>query len=102
MLVTKRTLLDRRTSLVWWGVGIVAYSAMIIGVWPVIDGNAEFQSLADTYPESMKAMFGGADAFNSFTTPAGFLNTYLFSMILPFILVGLAVSIGAATVAGEE
>jgi ABC-2 type transport system permease protein len=100
--IIKRTLRDRRTVLIWWSVGVSAYSAMILAVWPVIDGNDEFEELASSYPESLKAMFGGSEAFDAFTTPAGFLNTYLFSMIVPFILVGLAVSMGAALLAGEE
>ncbi len=102
LLVTSRTLRDRRVSLTWWSVGLVFYTGFIMAVWPVIDDNEDFQDLADTYPEAIQAMMGGADAFSQFTTPAGFLNSYLFSMILPLLLVGLAVSMGSALIAGEE
>lgn len=102
LLVTDRTLRDRRVGLIWWSIGSLLYTGMIVAIWPVIDGNESFQDLADDYPEALQAMFGGADAFAEFTTPSGFLNTYLFSMILPFILAALAVSIGSAVVAGEE
>ena len=102
MLVTRRSLRDRRGSLIWWAVGIILYTAMIMAVWPMIDGNEEFQDLAESYPDALKAMMGGPDAFDAFTTPAGFLDTYLYSMILPFILVGLAVAIGAALLGGDE
>lgn len=101
-LITRRALHDRRASLMWWSVGIFFYTAMIMAVWPVIDGNQEFEDLAQSYPDSIKALMGGSDAFDAFTTPTGFLGTYLYSMILPFIFVGLTVSFGAALLAGEE
>lgn len=102
LLVTNRSLQDRRTSLRWWAVGLVVYSAFVLAVWPVIDGNQEFADLAESYPDGIKALMGGEDAFDALTTPGGFLNSYLFSMILPFIFVALAVSMGSALLAGEE
>lgn len=102
LLIASRTLLDRRVSLIWWAVGLVIYTVFIMAVWPVIDDNEDFQDLADSYPEAIQAMMGGSEAFAAFTTPAGFLNAYLFSMILPLLLVGLAVSMGAGLLAGEE
>ncbi len=100
--VTRRSLLDRRTPLTWWTVGIALYTAMIMAVWPVIEGNEEFSELFQSYPDAIKALMGGPDAFDAFTTPTGFLDTYLYSMILPFIFVGLAVAIGAALLGGDE
>ncbi|MCP4436746.1 MAG: ABC transporter permease subunit [Actinomycetia bacterium] len=102
LAITGRSLRDRRGSLIWWAVGIFLYTAMIMAVWPVIEDNKEFEELAKSYPEALKAMMGGPDAFDAFTTPAGFLDTYLYSMILPFILVGLAVAMGAALLGGDE
>ena len=101
MYILTRSLRDRRAALSWWLVGLIVYSGFIIAVWPVIDGNDEFADLYADMPEGLQAMFGG-DGFADFTSPVGFLNTYLFSMILPFILTGLAVSMGASLVAGEE
>ena len=89
MHIFGRALRDRRTALLWWTLGIAIYCAFIVAVWPVIDGNDEFQDLYDEMPDTLQAMFG-SDGFSDFTSPAGFLNTYLFSMILPFIFTGLA------------
>ena len=102
LLVTSRALRDGRLGLTWWAVGIGVYSVFIMAVWPVMDDNEDFQDLADSYPDALQAMMGGSDAFSALTTPAGFLDTYLFSMILPLLLVGLAVSMGASLLAGEE
>ena len=102
LLVTSRALEDRRVSLAFWVVGLVVYTALIVAVWPFIDDNEDFKDLAQSYPDALQAMFGGADAFALFTTPEGFLNTYLFSMILPLLLVGMAVAMGSALLAGDE
>lgn len=99
--VLARAVLDRRRSLFWWTFGVVVYCAFIVAVWPVIDGSEDFEQLYSDMPEALQAMFG-ADGFTDFTSPAGFLNTYLFSMILPFIFTGLAVSLGSSLLAGEE
>ena len=101
MNIFRRTLLDRRLALGWWLLGLVVYGGFIVAVWPVIDGNDEFGDLYADMPDAFQAMFG-SDGFNDFTSPTGFATTYLYSMILPFILTGLAVSMGAAVLAGEE
>lgn len=101
MNVFSRALGDRRVALMWWTIGVVIYCAMITAVWPVIDGNDEFADLYADMPDAIQAMFG-SDGFTDFSSPTGFLNTYLFSMILPFIFAGLAISLGASLIAGEE
>lgn len=101
MHILGRALRDRRVSLLWWAFGVSVYCGFIVAVWPVIDGNDDFDQIYQDMPDAMQAMFG-ADGFSDFTSPVGFLNTYLFSMILPFILTGLAVSLGGSLIAGEE
>ncbi|MGI9621760.1 MAG: ABC transporter permease subunit [Acidimicrobiales bacterium] len=101
MNIFVRTLRDRRAALGWWLLGLIVYCGFIVAVWPVIDGNNEFGDLYADMPEAFQAMFG-SDGFSDFTSPVGFATTYLFSMILPFILTGLAVSMGASVLAGEE
>jgi hypothetical protein len=46
LLVTDRTLRDRRLSLIWWSIGSLLYTGMIVAIWPVIDGNESFQDIA--------------------------------------------------------
>jgi len=101
MNILGRALGDRRAVLTWWSVGVVVYCGFIIAVWPVIDGNDEFADMYADMPEALQAMFG-SDGFTDFASPTGFLNTYLYSMILPFIFAALAISLGASLVAGEE
>ena len=49
----------------------------------------------------MKEFFGGAAAFD-YTRPGGFLNTQLFSLILPLLIAIFAIGYGASTLAGEQ
>ena len=102
LAVARRGWADRRRSRLGWAVGMVLYTAMILAVWPSLEGSASFADVAADYPEALKAMFGGADAFDAITTPEGFLNTYVFSFMLPVLLVMMAIGIGATLIGEEE
>jgi ABC-2 type transport system permease protein len=99
--VLERSVADRRRSLVAWAFGIGAYVGLIVAFWPSIRGSSEIATAIENYPDAIKDFFGGAAAFD-YTRPGGFLNTQLFSLILPLLLSGFAIGYGASTVAGEE
>ena len=101
LAVARRGWVDRRRSRLAWGTGMVLYLGMMLAVWPSLEGSAGFADVAQDYPEALKAMFGGAEAFDAITTPEGFLNSYVFSFMLPLLLVMMAIGIGAAML-GEE
>jgi ABC-2 type transport system permease protein len=92
---------DRRRSLIGWGVGIGAYVALIVAFWPSIRGSSEISKAIENYPDAMKEFFGGAAAFD-YTRPGGFLNTQLFSLILPLLIAVFAIGFGASALAGEQ
>jgi ABC-2 type transport system permease protein len=99
--VLVRSLRDRRRSLTSWAIGIGSYVALIVAFWPSIRGASELSSAIENYPEAMKEFFGGAASFD-YSRPGGFLNTQLFSMLLPLLLGAFAVGYGASTLAGEQ
>ena len=99
--VLQRSLHDRRRSLTSWAVGIAAYLGLIVAFWPSIRGASEISKAIENYPDVLKEFFGGAAAFD-YTRPGGFLNTQLFSLLLPLMLSGFAIGYGASTIAGEE
>lgn len=99
--VLERSLRDRRRSLTTWAVGIGAYVGLIVAFWPSIRGSSEISSAIENYPDAMKEFFGGAAAFD-YTHPGGFLNTQLFSLILPLLIAAVAIGFGASTLAGEQ
>ena len=64
-------------------------------------GSSEITKAIENYPDAMKEFFGGAAAFD-YTWPGGFLNTQLFSLILPLLIAIFAIGFGAAAVASEQ
>jgi ABC-2 type transport system permease protein len=84
-----------------WGIGIGAYVALIVVFWPSIRGSSEISKAIENYPDAMKEFFGGAAAFD-YTRPGGFLNTQLFSLILPLLIAMFAIGYGASALAADD
>src|SRR5690349_20817281 len=99
--ILDRSLRDRRRALGIWTMGIGAYVALIVAFWPSIRGSSEITKAIANYPDAMKEFFGGAAAFD-YTRPGGFLNTQLFSLLLPLLIGAFAIGYGASTLAGEQ
>jgi ABC-2 type transport system permease protein len=98
--VLARALGDRRRSLVWWSVGVAAYGAMIISVFPTVRDASGMQDLMSQYPKSVLAMMGIADI--DFTSGAGYLAAELFGFMVPLFLLVLTIGTGASAVGGAE
>lgn len=95
----RRGLSDHRRALVGWCVGIVGYCVLVASIFPSIKGFSGFENLVQQYPAALKSLFAiGGDI----TTGAGFLDTELFSLMLPLLVLALAIGSGARTFAGEE
>lgn len=99
--VASRALRDRRRGLLGWAVGIGLYAVMIVAVWPSIRGAEQLEDMMKDYPKVLKEFFGGESSFD-FSTPAGYLNGELFSLLVPLLLMIFAVGFGAGTIAGEQ
>ena len=54
--------------------------------------------MLDAWPDALKEAFG----LDAYTTGPGFLNTELFSMMFPIVLIAVALGAAAAATAGEE
>jgi ABC-2 type transport system permease protein len=98
--VFTKTLWDRRRSTMWWTLGMVAMTAWLVAVYPVIRDSDAMQSFLDDFPPELMAMFGiDPDVY---LTGAGYLQAQLFSFIAPIILIAFAVGFGVSATAGEE
>jgi len=96
--VFRRTIYDQRRALLGYGIGLLAFTAMISGIWPTVrDQGEDFQKLLDSYPPALKAAFdiGSFDG-------AGFLKGEMFSFMLPVLFLIFAIGRGADLIAGEE
>lgn len=101
MQVAERALHDRRRGLAGWSIGMALYVAMIVAFWPSIEGSTKLTDALQDYPDALKEFFGGAASFD-FSSPVGYLNAELFSLVVPLLLVIFAIGWGASTVAGEQ
>lgn len=68
-------------------------------IYPSISKSGEAaKQFIDSYPDSIKKMFRIED----YTSGAGFLGTELFSMMVPLVMIGFAITWGAAAAAEDE
>lgn len=94
-----RSLLDRRLSLGIYCLGVAAYSAMIIAIWPSMSSDLKtLEQLWENYPEGLKAAFGANVTIATFD---GFLTLEYFSLMWVIIAAAFAISISTAAFAGE-
>jgi ABC-2 type transport system permease protein len=99
--VLRRGLSDHRRSLLGWCGGIAVYILLLAAIFPSIKGSPELSDLLENYPEALKSLFGLTGAVD-ITRGAGFVDTELFSFMLPLLAIVLAIGSGARTLAGEE
>ncbi|HEX6330376.1 MAG TPA: ABC transporter permease subunit [Actinomycetota bacterium] len=96
-----KTIRDHRRGLLWWSVALVATAFMYAGFYPSIRENTEvLTDYIETLPEFLKNTF--LSESGDFTSPAGYLNTELFSFFAPLLLLIYAIGAGARATAGEE
>ena len=101
MTVAKRLVADHRRSFSWWAVAMVAMVGLTVALWPSIRGQQQFEDLMRDLPDAVKALFGAAEGI-SFISPPGYLQSRLFSLLLPVLLLVFGIGVGARAVGGAE
>jgi ABC-2 type transport system permease protein len=91
---------DNVRALLWWSLGLCALVAMECAIYPSVRRSAAgLNQYVNNLPEVFrKAFLGSAD----FGSPPGFINTELFSIMGPVLLLVFAIGAGARAIAGEE
>jgi ABC-2 type transport system permease protein len=99
-VVLRQMLRERRRSVLLWSAAIAALVAITAASYPSVrELGSVFDQLMDTMPEGMLELFG---ATGGITTPEGYLNSQLYSNILPVLLLLYGIGLGAWTIAGAE
>ncbi len=97
LAIASLTLRERRRQLFWTVLGMLLLVGMVVGIWPSYR-DADIGSIYGELPESMQSMFGLAgDEF----TGATFVHAELMSLMVPIVLVGIAITIGAGSITNE-
>jgi ABC-2 type transport system permease protein len=99
--VLLKSLRDVRRAFVWWSVGLAGLVALMVSVYPSVRDNTSLNKLVNDYPEALKGFvaFGGEI---DYVSPAGYLGSELFSLMVPLLLLIAAIGAGARAIAGEE
>ncbi len=98
--VVRWTLKQRRWSIIWWIIGIVAFVALEMAFYPTVrDQAAELEKSFSRLSEGTVALFSDAGDFFS---PVGYLSGQVFYLMLPLLLGGLAISLGSSLLGREE
>lgn len=95
-----KTLHDQRRSLWWWSVGMVMLVGLTVPFYPTIRDNPQYNELISSLPAQVRAAF--LSGVQDITSPEGYLNGRLFTLLLPLILLIYAIGVGANAIAGEE
>ena len=96
-----KSILDHRRSLAWWVLGIILLSTAMTSFYPSISTNESIQDYVDAFDPDLLALFGFTDIVD-ITSGAGYLSAEMFSFMVPILFIVFAISLGAASIAGEE
>jgi ABC-2 type transport system permease protein len=98
--VFAEALRERRRSLLWWTLGLAALVALNVAFYPSVRDDPALSDYARDLPESVRALFAGGEL--DIASPAGYLNSQIFALMAPLLLLIFAIGAGSAAVAGEE
>ena len=99
--VFTKSLHDARRNWPAWALGVVATVAFVGAVYPSFRNSSQIDELLKNYPDALKSLFGIAPG-TEFSSGQGYLQTELFSFMLPILLLVAAIAWGARAIAGEE
>jgi ABC-2 type transport system permease protein len=98
--VLLESLRERRRSLVWWTLGLVALIGVNVAFYPSVRDDQALSEYAKDLPESLRALFAGGEL--DLSSPVGYLNSQVFALTAPLVLFIFAIGAGSGAIAGEE
>lgn len=98
--VLVEALRERRRSLLWWTLGLVALVALTVAFYPSVRDSAGFSDYGKDLPESLRALFAGGEV--DIASATGYLNSQVFALMAPALMLIFAIGAGSGAVAGEE
>jgi ABC-2 type transport system permease protein len=91
---------ERRRSLLWWMLGLAALVTLNVAFYPSVRDDPALSDYARDLPESVRALLAGGEL--DLASPAGYLNSRIFALLAPLVVLIFAIGAGSSAVAGEE
>jgi ABC-2 type transport system permease protein len=91
---------QRRWSIMWWSIGLIAFIVLELSVYSSVKSQAaQLNTALEHMPSTMKSLFG---ATTDLFSPVGYLSSRLFYLLMPMMLSILAIGLGSSLIAREE
>ena len=94
-----KSLRDQRRSFTWWAIGLVALTLLTVLFYPALGDAPELNEVLGDEDSLVRAFVGNID---DLTSPEGFLNSQIYFLLVPILLLVFAVAGGSGAIAGEE
>jgi ABC-2 type transport system permease protein len=96
--VLAAVLRERRRSVALWTVAVASISAMYLAFWPAMGAGAEMEAFVANMPEALVTAMG----YEGIGTAAGYLESTVYGLLAPILLLVMAIGAGARLLGGEE
>jgi ABC-2 type transport system permease protein len=93
-----KTVRDQRRALLGWSLGVAALVLVMALVWPTVRDMHDIQKFLNSYPKALRKLF----RLDAYGTGEGYLNSELFSLMVPAMFLVFSIARGARLIAGEE
>ena len=87
-----------RRALIGWGVALALVTALYVSFWPAMGDTQEMQALIDSMPEALVTAMG----YDAISSPAGYLESTVYGLLGPILMLVFAIGLGARLIAGDE
>ena len=96
--VTRGVLRGQRRALIGWGIAMVVVPVMYTSFYPSMGGGEEMQALLDQMPEGLITALG----YDAIGSAAGYVQSTVYGLLGPILMLVFAIATGARVFAGEE
>jgi ABC-2 type transport system permease protein len=92
-----KSLWDTRRSFIGWAIGLAGAAGVYTSSYALIEPTA-YQDVIEGFPPELLEAFGWEDM----ASPAGYLGSTVFGLVVPILTVIFAIAIGTRFLAGDE
>lgn len=94
---------QRKFAVLWWTVGSVLLTVLIMALYPSIRDKAnQLNQVINTLPQGLRELKTGGASTVNVADPIAFLNSQLFYSTLPILWIILAITRGSAVLGRDE